>query len=264
MAKIPLIIGHRGTSARLPENTLESFRMAFEEHGADMIEFDVHTSRDGIPVIIHDARLERTTDARGYVWHRDLKDLKQLDAGWCFDPGQKNIFPCRGKGIQIPTLEEVFLHFKDRRLAIEIKEKFESLLHEVMRLVKKFKAEERCVVGSKYDVVSKTMRQNYPQTRRFLSQREIVISFFSHLKPSRAEKDAQAVASMPLRGCHLPFDAASFIHALHETETEGFFWTINDPEVMKALALKKADGIITDDPGFARKILTNGTGPKGA
>ena len=63
----PLIIGHRGAAAHAPENTLESFRLAFEDFKAGMIEFDVRLSRDQIPVVIHDATLDRTTKTP-FVW----------------------------------------------------------------------------------------------------------------------------------------------------------------------------------------------------
>ncbi len=79
--KNPLVIGHRGASALMPENTLESFRLAFGEHAADMIEFDVHLSRDGIPVVIHDETLERTTNGQGFVANKTFAELKSLNAG---------------------------------------------------------------------------------------------------------------------------------------------------------------------------------------
>ncbi|MDI3299696.1 MAG: glycerophosphodiester phosphodiesterase family protein [Bacillota bacterium] len=85
------VIAHRGFSGRFPENTLRAFRAA-EELGADMVECDVHASRDGRLVVIHDATLERTTDGTGRVRERTLEELKRCDAG---------------EGERIPTLEEV-------------------------------------------------------------------------------------------------------------------------------------------------------------
>lgn len=85
-----LKIAHRGASASEPENSLRAFKEAVDL-GADMIEVDVHLSKDGQPVIIHDATLERTTNGRGYVKDRTLLELKKLDAG---------------QGERIPTLQE--------------------------------------------------------------------------------------------------------------------------------------------------------------
>lgn len=78
--EIMLIFGHRGSSGSEPENTLRSFQAAVAA-GADGIELDVHATADGIPVIIHDSDLSRTTDGTGKVSSRSLAELKELDAG---------------------------------------------------------------------------------------------------------------------------------------------------------------------------------------
>ena len=72
----PLMIAHRGLSAHAPENTLVAFRMALER-GADGIELDLQPSADGVPMVIHDATLERTTDGRGAVRERTARELQQ-------------------------------------------------------------------------------------------------------------------------------------------------------------------------------------------
>ncbi len=261
--KLPLIIGHRGASAFLPENTIEAFRMAFEKFRADMIEFDVHTAKNGVPVVIHDATLERTTNGRGYISDWTSAELKKFDAGFYFKNTNQDDFPERAKGHRIPTLEEVFIHFPGRKLSIEIKEKSAELTHSVIRLVKKYKAEEICVVGSKHDLVSKTMRDAYPSIYRFYSKKEIVRGFFDFKQKSKAKKENLAVASMPLQSCGMAFDNQGFMDYLHEKGVKSFFWTINDPTAISSLYQKKADGIITDKPDLARTVIgrTNETGP---
>lgn len=86
-----LVIAHRGASAYEPENTLRSFRRAIEL-GADMSELDVHLSRDGHLIVMHDASVESTTDGRGLIHHMTLEQLRQLDAG---------------RGERVPTFQEV-------------------------------------------------------------------------------------------------------------------------------------------------------------
>ncbi|MBI3962767.1 MAG: hypothetical protein HY335_08445 [Deinococcus sp.] len=101
-----LKIAHRGASAHEPENTIRAFLRAVEL-GADYSEMDVHLSQDGHPVIIHDARLERTTNGRGLVHEKTLAELKTLDAG---------------KGERIPTLQEVCEALRGRSgLYLELK-----------------------------------------------------------------------------------------------------------------------------------------------
>ena len=84
-AQTPLVLGHRGASHDAPQNTLAAFRRAVEV-GANGIELDVHLSRDGVPVVIHDAKVDATTDGTGYVSAMSLEELKALDAGLAFDP----------------------------------------------------------------------------------------------------------------------------------------------------------------------------------
>jgi len=102
----PWIIAHRGASEEEPENTLRAFRWAIEL-GADMVELDVHLSRDGHPVVIHDHRVDATTEGTGEVSALTLAELRRLDAG---------------RGERIPTLDEVFDLVRDRcGLYLELK-----------------------------------------------------------------------------------------------------------------------------------------------
>ncbi len=102
----PLIIAHRGASAYVPENTLRAFQRAIEQ-GAQMIELDLHTTRDGQVVVIHDATLDHTTNLTGRVDQLTLAEIKRADAG---------------QGERVPTLAEVLdLTTGKLRLYLEIK-----------------------------------------------------------------------------------------------------------------------------------------------
>ena len=254
MSTPPLSIGHRGAAKYVPENTLESFRLAFEK-GAGMIEFDVRTSKDGVPVIIHDARLERTTNGGGFVSQKTWAELKSFDAGFHFDPEKNQSYPFRGKGFKIPSLEEVLTAFTEKGLAIEIKERSAELTKKVISLIRKHRAGSRCVAGSKHDIVSQTLRRDCPDIIRFYSQREIAGTYFDFRRNKNAAPDPFAVASMPLRSCGLSFDEKKWIDYLHAKKVRAFFWTINDPAVMSSLVSKKADGIISDDPSLLASVI---------
>lgn len=93
---LPRVIGHRGAAGLAPENTVASFRKAAEV-GVRWVEFDVHLSADGVPVVIHDDTVDRTTGGRGAVASLTLAELQALDAGAWFDP--------RFEGERVPTLE---------------------------------------------------------------------------------------------------------------------------------------------------------------
>jgi glycerophosphoryl diester phosphodiesterase len=139
----PLVIAHRGASAEAPENTIAAFELALL-HGADGIELDVHLSRDGHPVVIHDFALERTTDGSGLVREKTVRELKRLDAGgW------------RGgsfRGQRIQTLQEVFERFRDRtRFWIELKggsDLYPGIEERIVSLIEVYDVLERALVQS--------------------------------------------------------------------------------------------------------------------
>ena len=88
------VIGHRGNRAHAPENTLESFAQAVAA-GADAIEFDVRISLDGVPVVIHDPSVLRTTLAAGEIASMTFAELRELDTGAYFTPDSGATFPYR-------------------------------------------------------------------------------------------------------------------------------------------------------------------------
>lgn len=108
-----LIYGHRGAGFLAPENTMASFELAYEI-GVDTIEFDIHMTRDGALVVMHDHDVSRTTDGQGYLNQMTMWEVKGLDAGIKFGEAYKNE--------RVPTLGEVLDWAKDRiQLIIEIK-----------------------------------------------------------------------------------------------------------------------------------------------
>ncbi len=108
----PANFAHRGAAARAPENTLEAFRLAVEA-GAGGLELDVHLTRDGEVVVIHDATVDRVTDGSGAVAGMTLEEVRRLDAGNSFSPDGGQTFPYRGRGVRISTLAEVYEEFPD-------------------------------------------------------------------------------------------------------------------------------------------------------
>ena len=147
----PLIIGHRGAYAHAPENTHAAFELALEE-GADGIEFDVRLSRDGVPVVIHDSTLERTTCFDDEVESVDAALLTECQVGEWFNLG----FPKYANEIfayeRIPTLAETFELYGSHTLYVEMKcekpSRRDALAGAVVRLAREYKVTERVVVKS--------------------------------------------------------------------------------------------------------------------
>src|ERR1051326_5439138 len=116
----PRLFGHRGAAGAAPENPLPSFDRARAD-GADYFELDVHATRDGVVVVIHDETLERTTDGTGLVRDHDYTELSRYDAGFRFaiDGGHAS----GGRGTRAPTLEELIAASPGVPLNIENKQR---------------------------------------------------------------------------------------------------------------------------------------------
>lgn len=157
------LIAHRGWSGIAPENTISAIRLALEEEKIDAIELDVHLSSDGVPVVIHDYTLERTTNGIGNVKDYTVQQLKELDAGSWFN---KNF-----KGEKIPTLEEVLqLVGIKKKLFIELKQMgsvYEGLEKKVTELLMKYNmADEATIISfDPYSLLrSKNAAENIQRT----------------------------------------------------------------------------------------------------
>ncbi len=149
----PLVIAHRGASIVAPENTLAAFALAMES-GADGIELDVRLSRDGVPVVIHDATLRRTALREEAVARMSAKQLGKIDAGSWFNRAHPRSAREEFARESVPTLDQVFelLRDRDARLYLEMKsgadEGFIDLTQAVAQLIKEHKLHSGTVVVS--------------------------------------------------------------------------------------------------------------------
>lgn len=111
---VPTVIGHRGSAGTHPENTLDGFAAALEA-GAQILESDIHVTRDGVPILLHDPSVARVTEGTGDVAALDWAQVAALDAGHHFDGGEDETpdDPTihRGAAFRIPSLEEAFAGF---------------------------------------------------------------------------------------------------------------------------------------------------------
>ena len=131
--QFPKIVCHRGAETFAPENTLSAVDLAFDQ-GFNIVEIDVRQTKDGVPVVMHDSSVNRTTSGRGAINKMSYAEVSQLDAGNWFDP----FFA----GERVPRLEDVLIHSKGRgEVYIEIKEAEPKLL---LELVQKFEMIEEC------------------------------------------------------------------------------------------------------------------------
>jgi len=250
------ILAHRGASARAPENTLEAFRLAVEE-GAGGLELDVHATRDGEIVVIHDATVDRTTDGSGAVAGMTLEELRRLDAGYRFSPDGGRTFPYRGRGTRIPTLAEVYEEFPDVRVNADIKETRAGTEEVVLRVIRRAAAEVRTLVASNdHAVVRRFRRASGCRIRTAASRREIAAFYL--MSCSRLEalgRPAYDALQVPVEHKGLTLVTPRFLGAAHSRDVRVDVWTINDAAEMRRLLDLGVDGVMTDRPGVLASLL---------
>jgi glycerophosphoryl diester phosphodiesterase len=226
---------HRGWSSKAPENTLAAFQKAIEQPHIDMIELDVQLSRDGVPVVIHDFTLERTTNGSGYVGDYTLKELKQLDAGSWYAEAFA--------GETIPTLEEVLQLVQGKKtLNIELKcagNWYPGIEKKVIELIRQYGMESSVVITSFHHANIREVSRLAPELKKGL-----LIDGMPLLLDEQLEVTGATVLSM-----YYPFLTESFVRSYRERGIEFIAWTIDQPEEMKRVAaLDEGIVICTNDP----------------
>jgi glycerophosphoryl diester phosphodiesterase len=233
--KIMQIFGHRGACGLEPENTLVSFKRALELD-VDMIELDVYALPSGEVVVIHDDKVDRTTDGTGYVMDIPFDELRDLDAG---------------KGEKIPLLTEV-LDLVDKRVPVNIELKGLGTAVKVAEIIKLYK-------------------QNHDWTDEhfFVSSfNHVELQHFHHLVPT--VKIGALVGHIPVdyaafaenlgafsANLNAEFITKEFVDDAHRRNLKVFVYTVNDEEEFQRMQHLDVDGIFTNYPDQARTYFAN-------
>ncbi|ATB27261.1 glycerophosphoryl diester phosphodiesterase [Melittangium boletus DSM 14713] len=251
-----LHIAHRGGSLLAPENTLTAFRRAVAQYRTQMLETDVHLSRDGELVVAHDATLERCTDGTGPLADLTLAELRRLDAGHGFtlDGGQSH--PFRGQGERLPTLREVLRAFPDLRLNIEVKPDTPGIEDAFFQVLREEGAFGRVCVGSEQDAVAERLVRVMPDVCHFYP-RDALTAFVLGVRSGEPppEDPRYSVLDMPLYFGDVRLVDESL---LREARARGKWinvWTVDDPQEMRQLVAEGVGGIMTDRPDLLRQVL---------
>jgi glycerophosphoryl diester phosphodiesterase len=252
----PVNLAHRGASARAPENTLEAFRLAVES-GAGGLELDVHLTRDGHVVVIHDSTLDRTTDGKGPVAEMTLDELREPDAGHNFSPDDGDTLPYRGLGLHIPTLAEVLREFPGVSVNIDIKADRPGIEAAVLNVLREAGAEGRVlVVSSRRSAVRRFRRMTEGRISTGASRWETGVFYgFSNLRLEQLLRPAYDALQVPVRHRGIPLVTQRFVDAAHATGVRVDAWTINEPGEMRRLLDLGVDVIMTDRPGTLADVI---------
>jgi len=242
--KRPVIFAHRGSSAHAPENTLAAFKLAVQQQ-ASAIELDVKLTADGQVVVIHDDTVDRTTNGTGWVNSMTLTELKQLDAGSKFDPEYQ--------AEKIPTLLEVF-ETVGSQIFIDVELKnytspTDDLADKVISLVKEYRLESSVMLSSFNMIALIRARALIP---------EIPLGLITIKGLAGLTMRSRLVRFGPLLAFHPHYLDVSpqLIQASHQAGAHIHAYTVNQPDLMRQLITSGVDGIFTDDPLLAQKVLT--------
>ena len=245
----PVNLAHRGASTMAPENTLEAFRMAVAA-GAGGLELDVHLTRDGHVVVIHDATVDRTTSGTGAVAEMTLDELRGLDAGRGF--GRYG-----GRGPRVPTLAEVLEEFPGVPINIDLKEADTGVEEAVLGVLRDADAEGRVLVASTpHRIISRFRKLSGGRVSTGASKWEIgVFYILSRLHLEQLIRPAYDALQVPLRHRGIPLVTRRFVEAAHARGVRVDVWTINQDDEMHRLLDLGADVIMTDRPDTLAGVL---------
>ncbi len=226
--KNQLVIAHRGASGLAPENTMAAHRVAFRT-GAHMIETDVQETEDGKLVCIHDFDVDRTTNGSGAIAELSYREIREFDAG---------------DGENIPSLEEV-LDYTRGKLKLNIELKVTDIEKKVLDLVKERKMIPDVTISSFLHgtLVSTRDLDTEVSTAVLVTKlRDDMISYVNELEANALNPDYKTISPV-------------LVNDAHSNNVLIFPWTVNSASRMEVLYSMSVDGIITDFPDVAIKVL---------
>ncbi|MDO4469121.1 MAG: glycerophosphodiester phosphodiesterase [Bacillota bacterium] len=228
------IFAHRGASGYAPENTLEAFRLAMEQ-GADGIELDVHLTKDGEVVVIHDETIDRTGNGHGKVRDYTLEELKKISFHNHMEKYQ---------GVQIPTLKEVLDLVKNSSMKVNIELKtgiywYEGIEEKTMEIVKSRKMEDRVIYSSfNHYSIQKILEQDIHAETAYLFS-DIALNMEKYAKDTGVKGLHPAVYHLKM---------ADFLETYLKSGLKVRVWTVNNKEDMKMFMDAGVDAVITNYP----------------
>jgi glycerophosphoryl diester phosphodiesterase len=229
------IIAHRGSSAVAPENTLAAFRLAAEQH-TDLVELDVQESSDGQVLVAHDADLMKVSGNPARIWQTNAATLRAIDIGSYRDP--------RYAAERVPSLAEVLAVCKGRcKVLVELKSygHDQHLEERVVQIVEAAGMADQCEFMSMDHAMARKIKQLRPSWRVGF----LVAKGMGDL--TELNGDFLAVeASMASR---------RFIRRAHRAGQDVYIWTVNDPAWMLRGLTLGVDGLITDHPDIAHRVI---------
>lgn len=249
----PVVIAHRGGSRLRPENTMLAFEHAVAL-GVDAIECDVHLSKDGQFVVIHDATVDRTTNATGPVAGFTAEALAGLDAAWGFtDLDGRHRF--RGAGVGVPRLTDVLAHCPSMPFVIEIKGDDPAVVPMLVDLLKQHGREGGVIVGGFSQRVLQALRSQAADVVTSASRNEVQAALYRSWCWLPPKATGCRVFQIPFRFRGRQVLTRRLTRAVRRASLPVHAWIVDEPADIRQLLAWGVTGIITDRPDLAREIV---------
>lgn len=238
-----LLLAHRGARRERPENTLVAFKHALDL-GADALELDVHSTRDGVIVVHHDESLARSSGLPVFLRDVDWSALQHVDVGHTFvDEHGRSPYA----GTRLSRLEDVLDELPGIPLNVDLKPDSPALCAAVLSLVRSRRATEHVRLASFCTQnLLRIRRARYEGQTSYGPRGVLLLASGARRLLGRLGELADA-AQVPTHYGRLRLDTPRFLREVHATGAKAHFWTINDPAEAARLLALGADGIVTDD-----------------
>lgn len=239
------LYGHRGASARRPENTLAAFHQAVED-GATALEIDVHRTADDHLVVAHDPDGRRLAGTSAKIRDLQLVEVKRWRLADRRDGGEARH--------TVPTLDELLGEFPATPVSLDIKPDDPRAVLAALRIVAARGAEQRVTIGSFHDRLVRLVRRLGYAGATALTRREVAAARLLPLALSRRLVRGDA-AMIPRRGWGIRLDGRAFVARCRRLGLRVDYWVVNEPAAARALLAAGATGLITDDPRAVAPVV---------
>jgi glycerophosphoryl diester phosphodiesterase len=240
------LFGHRGSSALVPENTIEAFRQALDD-GADALELDVHRTADGHFVVAHDPDGQRMAHTGARISDSMLSEVRSWNVGAGFGESDR-------AGHVIPTLADVIDGFPEVPISIDLKPDDRDAVRPLLELISNHDATDRVTVGSFHDRLVYALRGLGYTGPTALTRGEVAAVRFLPRAFSRFLIRGHA-AMIPRSRGPIRLDSSRFIRRCRRLGLRVDYWVVNDPEDARDLLSRGATGIVSDDPGRIEPVM---------
>ncbi len=252
----PLVFAHQGGENLWPSNTLFAFDQAVAL-GVDVLDTDMHMTRDGVLVLMHDETVDRTTNGAGAIRDLTLAEIKQLDAGYHFSLDGGQTFPYRGQGLTVPTLEELFQAYPQLRFGIEIKQTEPvATAQRFCALMREYDMQDQVLASSFRQANMDAFRQECPEVATSATEDEVRLFYvLFRLGLSDTLTPNYNSFQVPETSGSIHILTPAFVAAAHRRGLAVQPWTINEVADLQRILALGVDGINTDNPDRLLDLL---------